>query len=134
MNQELQDLMTITAAKGDSLYRLAGLYGCSTGTLRQNKPALMQAVNDLVADGDTLTNLANRQQETVSALRLFNPQLARYPASAPLPAEVVIQLPAIGVADALAVGMPLLVPQVEPGDPLPVGGWGLLPPQRGDQH
>ena len=25
----------------------------------------------------------------------------------------------------------LLVPQVEPGDPLPVGGWVLLPPQRG---
>jgi hypothetical protein len=27
--------------------------------------------------------------------------------------------------------MALLVPQVEPGDPLPVGGWVLLPPQRG---
>ena len=51
--------------------------------------------------------------------------------SAPLPAGVVIQLPAIGVADALAVGMVLLVPQVEPGDPLPLGGWVLLPPQRG---
>jgi len=38
---------------------------------------------------------------------------------------------AIGVADALAVGLPLLVPQVEPGDPLPIGGWVLLPPQRG---
>jgi hypothetical protein len=44
---------------------------------------------------------------------------------------VVIQLPAIGVADALAVGMALQVPQVEEGDPLPVGGWVLLPPQRG---
>ena len=29
---------------------------------------------------------------------------------------------AIGVADALAVGLPLLVPQIEPGDRLPVGG------------
>ena len=75
--------------------------------------------------------LASRALETVSALRLFNPQLARYPATAPLPAGVVIQLPAIGVADALAVGLPLLVPQVELGDPLPVGGWVLLPPQRG---
>jgi len=37
---------------------------------------------------------------------------------------------AIGVADALAVGLPLLVPQVEPGDLLPVGGLLLLPPQR----
>jgi len=44
---------------------------------------------------------------------------------------VVIQLPAIGVSDALAVGLPLLVPQVEPGDPLPVAGWVLVPPQRG---
>jgi len=91
----------------------------------------MQAVDYLVADGDTLANLASRQQETVSALRLFNPQLARYPASALLPAGVTIQLPAIGVADALAVGLPLLVPQVEPGDPLTVGSWVLLPPQRG---
>ena len=91
----------------------------------------MQSLPYLVADGDTLANLAGRQQETVSALRLFNPQLARYPASAPLPAGVVIQLPVIGVADALAVWMELLVPQVEPGDLLPVGGWVLLPPQRG---
>jgi len=30
-----------------------------------------------------------------------------------------------------ANGMALLVPQVEPGDQLPVGGWVLLPPQRG---
>ena len=67
----------------------------------------------------------------VSDLRLFNPQLARYPASAPLPAGVTIQLPAIGVADGLAVGLPLLVPQVEPRDLLPVGGWVFLPPQRG---
>ena len=44
---------------------------------------------------------------------------------------VVIQLPAIGVADALAVGMPLLVPQVEPGDPLPVGGWVFSSPIGG---
>lgn len=42
-----------------------------------------------------------------------------------------IQLPAIGVADVLTVGMALQVPQVEPGDPLLVGGWVLLPPQRG---
>jgi hypothetical protein len=91
----------------------------------------MQAVSYLVADGDTLANLASRQQETASALRLFNPQLARYPASAPLPAGVVIRLPAIGVADSLAVGLPLLVPQVEPGDLLPMGGWVLLTPQRG---
>ena len=91
----------------------------------------MQPVHYLVADGDTLANLASRQQETVSALRLFNPQLARYPASAPLPAGVVIQLPAIGVADALAVGLPLLVPQVEPTDPLPLGDWVLLPPKQG---
>jgi hypothetical protein len=91
----------------------------------------MQAVSYLVADGDTLANLANHQQETVSALRLFNPQLARYPASARLLAGVLIQLPAIGVADALAVGLPLLVPQVEPGDALPVGGYVLLPPHRG---
>ena len=90
----------------------------------------MQSVPYLVAEGDTLANLASRQQETVSALRLFNPQLARYPASAPLPAGAVIQLPAIGVGDALAVGLPLLVPKVEPGDGLPVGGWVLLPPQR----
>ena len=40
-------------------------------------------------------------------------------------------MPAIGVADALAVGMELLVPQVEPSDLLPMGGWVLLPPQRG---
>lgn len=44
---------------------------------------------------------------------------------------VVTQLPAIGVADGLAVGMELLVPQVEPVDPLPVGGWVLLQPHRG---
>jgi len=131
VNPELQDLKPIAAVKGDSLYRLAGRYGTSTGSLRQGNPALMQAVDHLVAVGDTLANLANRQQETVSALRLFNSQLARYPASAPLPAGVVIQLPAIGVADALAVGLHLLVPQVEPGDPLPVGGWVLLPPMRG---
>ena len=42
-----------------------------------------------------------------------------------------IKLPVIGVADALAVGLPLLVLQVEPDDLLPVGGWVLLPPQRG---
>ncbi len=131
VNSELQDLKGIAAAKGDSLYGLAGRYGTSTGGLRQDNPALMQAIDHLVADGDTLANLASRQQETVSALRLFNPQLARYPASAPLPASVTIQLPAIGVADALAVGMELLVPQVEPGDSLPVGGWVLVPPQRG---
>ena len=131
VNPELQDLKTIAAAKGDSLYLLAGRYGTSTGALRQDNPALMQSLPYLVADGDTLANLAGRQQETVSALRLFNPQLARYPASAPLPAGVVIQLPVIGVADALAVWMELLVPQVEPGDLLPVGGWVLLPPQRG---
>ncbi len=131
VNPELQDLKPIATAKGDSLYRLAGRYGTSTGALRQDNPVLMQAVDHLVADGDTLANLASRQQETVSALRLFNLQLARYPASAPLPAGVVIQLPAIGVAYALAVGLPLLVPLVEPGDPLPVGGWVLVPPQRG---
>jgi len=131
VNPELQDLKAIAAAKGDSLYGLAGRYGTSTGALRQDNPALMQAVPYLVADGDTLTNLANHQQETVSALRLFNPQLARYPASAPLPAGVTVQLPAIGVAAALAVGMVLLVPLVEPGDPLPLGGWVLLLPQRG---
>ena len=130
-NPELQDLKGIAAAKGDSLYRLAGRYGTSTGALRQDNSVLMQSVPYLVADGDTLANLASHQQETVSALRLFNPQLARYPASAPLPAGVVIQLPAIGVADALALGLPLLVPKVEPGDPLLVGGWVLLPPQRG---
>jgi phage tail protein X len=131
VNPELQDLKTIATAKGDSLYLLTGRYGTSTGTLRQDNPALMEAVPYLVADGETLTNLASSQQETVSALRLFNPQLARYPASAPLPAGVAIQLPAIGVADALAVGMALQVPGVEPSDPLPVGGWVLLPPQRG---
>jgi LysM repeat protein len=131
VNPELQDLKPIAAVKGDSLYRLASRYGTSTGTLRQDNPALMQAVDYLVADGDTLANLASRQQETVSALRLFNPQLARYPALALLPAGVVIQLPAIGVADALAVGMALQVPGVEPSDPLPVGGWVLLPPRRG---
>jgi LysM repeat protein len=131
VNPELQDLKAVTAAKGDSLYRLAGRYGTSTGALRQDNPALMQSIPYLAAEGDTLANLASRQQETVSALRLFNPQLARYPASAPLPAGVVIQLPAIGVAADLAVGLPLLMPQVEPGDPLPVGGWVLLPPQRG---
>ena len=42
-----------------------------------------------------------------------------------------IQLPAIGVADSLAVGLPFLVPKVEPDDPLQVGGWVMLPPQRG---
>ena len=104
-------------------------YGTSTGGPRQDNPTLMQSDPHLLAEGDTLANLASRQQETVSALRLFNPQLARYPASAPLPAGVVIQLPAIGVADALAVGLPLLVPLVEPGDPLPVGSWVLLPPR-----
>ena len=131
VNLELQDLKGIAAAKGDSLYRLAGRYGTSTGALRQDNSVLMQSVPYLVVDGDTLANLASHQQETVSALRLFNPQLARYPASAPLPAGVTIQLPAIGVADALAVGLPLLVPKVEPGDPLTVGGWVKLPPQRG---
>ena len=130
VNPELQDLKAIATVKDDSLYRLAGWYGTSTGTLRQDNPALMQVVDYLVADGDTLANLASSQQETVSALRLFNLQLARYPASALLPAKVVIQLPAIGVADALAVGLPLLVPKVEPGDLLPVGGWVLLTPQR----
>ena len=130
VNPELQDLKGIATAKGDSLYRLAGRLGTSTG-LRQDNPALMQTVPYLVVDGDTLANLASRQRETVSALRLFNPQLARYPASAPLPAGVVIELPAIGLADALAVGLPLLVPQVEPGDPLPLGGWVMLTPQRG---
>ena len=130
VNPELQDLKAIAAAKGDSLYRLAGRYGTSTGSLRKDNPALMQAVDHPVVEGDTLANLASRQQETVSALRLFNPQLARYPASAPLPAGVTIQLPAIGVADALAVGLPLLVPEVEPGDRLPLGGWVMLPPQR----
>ena len=131
MNPELQDFKGIAAAEGDSLYRLAGRYGTSTGALRQDNPALMQAVPYLVGEGDTLANLASRQQETVSALRLFNPQLARYPASAPLPAGVTIQLPLIGVADELVVGLPLLVPKVEPGDPLPLGVWVLLPPQRG---
>ena len=126
VNPELQDLKTIAAAKGDSLYGLAGRYGTSTGALRQDNPALMQSDPYLVAEGDTIANLASRQQETVSALRLFNPLLSRYPASAPLPAGVTIQLPAIGVADALAVGLPLLVPQVEPGDPLPMGGGGAV--------
>ncbi len=129
VNPELQDLKTITAVKGDSLYLLAGRYGTSTGALRQENSALMQSLPYLVANGDTLANLAGRQQETVSALRLFNPQLARYPASAPLPAGVTIQLPVIGVADALAVGLPLLVPQVEPGDLLSVRGWVLSPPR-----
>ena len=46
----------------------------------------MESVPYLVADGDTLANLASREMETVSALRLFNLQLARYPASASLPA------------------------------------------------
>lgn len=41
---------------------------------------------------------------------------------------VVIQLPAFGVVDGLAVGLPLLVHQVEPGDVLPIGGWVLLLP------
>ena len=123
--------MGIAAAKGDSLYLLAGRYGTSTGALRQDNPSLMESVFYLVADGDTLANLASRHQETVSALRLFNPQLARYPASAPLPAGVVMQLPVIVVADPLAVGLLLLVPQVEPADPLPLGGWVLLPIQRG---
>ena len=131
VNPVLQDLKTIAAAKVDSLYWLAGRYGTSTGSLRHDNPALMQSVPHLVANGDTLANLASRQQETVSALRLFNPQLARYPASTPLPAGVTVQLPAIGVVDALAVGLPLLVLQVEPGDPLPLGGWVLLPLQRG---
>jgi LysM repeat protein len=131
VNPELQDLNAVATAKGDSLYRLAGRYGTSTGALRQDNPALMQAVDHLVADGDTLANLASREQETVSALRLFNPHLVRYPASAPLPAGVTIQLPAIGVADELAVGLTLLVSLVDPSDPLPVGGWVLLPPQRG---
>ncbi len=128
---EAEDLKVIAAAKGDSLYRLAGRYGTSTGSLRQDNPSLMQSIPYLVGEGDTLANLASRRQETVSVLRLFNPQLARYSASALLPAGVVIQLPAIGVADALAVGLPLLVPQVEPTDPLPVGGWVLLPPKQG---
>lgn len=44
----------------------------------------------------------------------------------------VIQLPAIKVANALpVVCLLLLVPQVEPVDPLPVGGWVLLQPHRG---
>ena len=131
VNPELQDLKAIATAKGDSLYRLAWRYGTSTGALRQDNTALMHSVPYLVAEGDTLTNLASRQQETVSAMRLFNSQLARYPASAPLPAGVTIQLPAIGVADALAVGMELLVPLVEPGDPLSLGGWVLLAPKHG---
>ena len=44
------------------------------------------------------------------------------------PPGVVIQLPAFGVADGLAVGLPLQVHQVEPGDALPIGGWVLLLP------
>ena len=80
-------------------------YGTSTGGPRQDNPTLMQSYSHLLAEGDTLANLASRQQETVSALRLFNPQLARYLASAPMPAGVTIQLP--------------------------VGSWVLLPPQRG---
>ena len=45
---------------------------------------------------------------------------------------MVIQLPAIKVANALAVVcLLLLVPQVEPVDPLPVGGWVLLQPHWG---
>ena len=80
-------------------------YGTSTGGPRQDNPTLLQSYSHLLAEGDTLANLASRQQETVSALRLFNPQLARYPASAPMPAGVTIQLP--------------------------VGSWVLLPPQRG---
>ncbi len=39
---------------------------------------------------------------------------------------VVIQLPAFGVVDGLAVGLPLLVPLFEPADPLPT--WGLVSP------
>ena len=42
-----------------------------------------------------------------------------------------IQLPASGVAAALPPGMALLVPKVEPGDGLPVGGWVLLQPKQG---
>ena len=67
MNPELQDIKPIATAKGDSLYRLAGRYGTSTGALRQDNPALMESVPYLVADGDTLANLASREQETVSA-------------------------------------------------------------------
>ena len=67
MNPELQDLKTIAASKGDSLYLLAGRYGTSTGSLRQDNPALMESIPYLVADGDTLANLASREQETVSA-------------------------------------------------------------------
>jgi phage tail protein X len=131
VNLELQDLKPIATAKGDSLYRLACRYGTSTGALRQDNPALMQSVPYQVAEGDTLANLASRQQESVSALRLFNPQLARYPASAPLPAGVTIQLPTIRLANALVVGMELLVPKVEPGDLMPLGDWVLLPPKQG---
>ena len=111
MNPELQDLKSIVAVTGDSIYRLAGRYGTSTGALRQDNPALMESVPYLVADGYTLANLASREMETVSALRLLDTQLAPYAASAPLAVGVVIQLPAIGVADALAVGMALQVPQ-----------------------
>lgn len=42
-----------------------------------------------------------------------------------------IQLPATGVTAALPTGIALLVPQAEPDNPLLVGGWVLLPPQRG---
>jgi hypothetical protein len=42
---------------------------------------------------------------------------------------LVIQVPATGVTAALPTGMALLVPQVEPGNPLLVGGWVLLPEQ-----
>ncbi len=45
---------------------------------------------------------------------------------------VVIQLPVIGVADALAVVcLPLLVPLFEPADPLPTGGWVFSSPIGG---
>ena len=45
---------------------------------------------------------------------------------------VVIQLPAIGVADTLAVVcQPLLAPLFEPADPLPTGGWVSPAPSRG---
>jgi len=67
VNPELQDLKSIAAVTGDSIYRLAGRYGTSTGALRQDNPALMESVPYLVADGDTLANLASREQETVSA-------------------------------------------------------------------
>jgi hypothetical protein len=45
---------------------------------------------------------------------------------------VVIQLPAIGVADTLAVVcLPLLVPLFEPVDQLPTGGWVFSSPIGG---